>query len=256
LSDPLPAAVRRALLVDDEDAILFAVGEFLRAHGLEVDTASTLESALDHLAAHAYSIVVADLRLSEGDDDGLEVVRQAGTTKVILLTAWASEDVEADAYRAGAVAVMEKPCDLRQLLNRINQLTGFTLDPAPPPNVPPEDWRRLPDCVDDRALFFVDPTGRIASWNTGARSLFGWHAEEVVGRELSSLAAGVRDIDWMERLLDVAARTDRTSRNGWIARKDDEPVRVRAIAVAMRDGSDAITTFAIVASVVPAPRGD
>jgi CheY-like chemotaxis protein len=72
---------KRILLVEDEPEIGDMLALFLRGVGYAVDVARTLAQGrawLDGLAA--YSLVIADLRLPDGD--GLEVVDRAATLGV------------------------------------------------------------------------------------------------------------------------------------------------------------------------------
>ncbi len=39
--------------------------------------------------------------------------------------------------------------------------------------------------VRDYALFVLDPTGRIMSWNAGAQRIKGYEPEEIIGRHFS-----------------------------------------------------------------------
>ena len=45
--------------------------------------------------------------------------------------------------------------------------------------------RLLVGDVEDYAIFLLDPTGRVASWNTGARRIKGYERSEIVGRHFS-----------------------------------------------------------------------
>ena len=51
------------LIVDDEETILFAMGQYIMAQGCTVDTARELEEAQALLSNIRYHLVVADLRL-------------------------------------------------------------------------------------------------------------------------------------------------------------------------------------------------
>src|SRR5690242_4931843 len=41
------------------------------------------------------------------------------------------------------------------------------------------------ESVRDYAIYMLDPTGRIVSWNTGAQNIKGYSQEEVIGRHFS-----------------------------------------------------------------------
>src|SRR5512138_2620912 len=46
--------------------------------------------------------------------------------------------------------------------------------------------RAIVGSVRDYAIFALDATGRVASWNPGAEAIKGWRAEEIVGRHFST----------------------------------------------------------------------
>ena len=46
-------------------------------------------------------------------------------------------------------------------------------------------FRLLVESVSDYAIYLLDPTGRVASWNAGAERIKGYAAAEVMGRHFS-----------------------------------------------------------------------
>ncbi|NMG68444.1 PAS domain S-box protein, partial [Azoarcus indigens] len=53
-------------------------------------------------------------------------------------------------------------------------------------HVPVEErYRTLVDAIQDYAIFLLDPTGHIASWNAGAQRSKGYHADEIIGQHFS-----------------------------------------------------------------------
>jgi PAS domain S-box-containing protein len=48
-----------------------------------------------------------------------------------------------------------------------------------------ERFRLLVAGIQDYAVYMLDPDGRVASWNQGARRLKGWEKEEIIGRHFS-----------------------------------------------------------------------
>ena len=108
------------LVVDDEESILFAMGEYFRLRGCEVDCAREAEEAEALLAHRHYSAVVADLRLTGSyGTEGLQLVsdvcRRSRGTRVVLLTAHGSREIEAEALRRGADALLHKPQPLAEV---------------------------------------------------------------------------------------------------------------------------------------------
>jgi PAS domain S-box-containing protein len=89
------------------------------------------------------------------------------------------------------------------------------------PRAPEDRFDIVVESVKDYAIFLLDSEGHIATWNTGARLIKGYTAEEVIGKHISifytpeDLAAGKP-----QRLLDVALREGRVEDIGWRVRKD------------------------------------
>jgi CheY-like chemotaxis protein len=116
---PKPPA-HRILLVDDEEAILLPIARYFRGLGCVVETAQEPEEAIALLRHRPYDLVLLDLRLTKfGTADGLDVLRdlreRVQPTSVIVLSAHISAEVEEEAIRLGASAVLRKPQNLPDL---------------------------------------------------------------------------------------------------------------------------------------------
>jgi len=113
---PLP----RLLVVDDEESICLL-------HGYRVDTASELEEAEKLLGATNYMVVIQDLRLTmTTNHDGLDMIRlireHNPQTRIIVLTAYGSAEIEDEARRCGADAFLRKPKPLSQVAQVVQGL--------------------------------------------------------------------------------------------------------------------------------------
>jgi PAS domain S-box-containing protein len=97
-------------------------------------------------------------------------------------------------------------------------------------------YHLLVSSVRDYAIFALDPTGHIVSWNAGAKRIKGYEAKEVIGRHFSlfyppeDVAAG--KTIWE---LEVAAREGRVEDEGWRVRKDGTRFWANVIITALRD---------------------
>src|SRR5487761_1563731 len=108
------------LLIDDEPAILRALGIGLRARGYQVHPARTGAEGLDAAVRHRPEVVVLDLRLP--DMDGIEVCRQLRQwteVPVLVLSAHGEEDRKVAALDAGADDFVTKPFGMAELEARI-----------------------------------------------------------------------------------------------------------------------------------------
>jgi PAS domain S-box-containing protein len=84
-----------------------------------------------------------------------------------------------------------------------------------------ESFRLLVQSVTDYAIFLLDPSGRIVSWNAGAERIKGYRPEEIVGQHFSVFyppedrAAGKPG-----RELETATAKGSVEDEGWRVRKD------------------------------------
>ena len=84
-----------------------------------------------------------------------------------------------------------------------------------------ERSRLLVEGVEDYAIFMLDKSGRVSSWNAGAQRIKGYSAEEIVGAHLSKFYSPEdRAAGRPEQELEMAARTGRAEAEGWRIRKD------------------------------------
>ena len=112
--------VKRLLVVDDEETILFAIDRYFTRIGFKVDCARELEEAEALATCTSYDLVIADLSLSEnGSTEGLEIIRyvrrNCPTARVILLTAHGSPVAEKEAFRRGVDVFLHKPKPLAEI---------------------------------------------------------------------------------------------------------------------------------------------
>ena len=120
-------ALKKILIVDDEPTILLTLSYALRSKDVDVITASRLEPAEDALKKHTFDLVIADIRMSGMlGEEGLELLtyikRNWPGTKVIIMTAHGTDEVRQDAYDRGAVHYYQKPVDIRELMQKIEEL--------------------------------------------------------------------------------------------------------------------------------------
>lgn len=82
-------------------------------------------------------------------------------------------------------------------------------------------FRLLVEHVRDYAIFLLDPSGRVMTWNEGAERIKGYRAEEIVGRHFSLFySADDRARGRPEEVLRLAQTEGSHSEEGWRLRKD------------------------------------
>ncbi len=117
----------RILIVDDEPTILLTLSYALRSNAVEVVTAGRLEQAEAALQKAAFDLVIADVRMSGMlGVEGLELLtyikRYWPRTKVIVMTAHGSDEVQQDAAARGADRYFTKPVDIKDLMRTIAEM--------------------------------------------------------------------------------------------------------------------------------------
>jgi PAS domain S-box-containing protein len=84
-----------------------------------------------------------------------------------------------------------------------------------------ERFRMLVEAVEDYAIFMLDPTGHIVSWNSGAQRSKLYTAEEIIGQHFRVFyPPEVAERGHPEYELEVALREGHYEEEGWRVRKD------------------------------------
>ncbi len=124
--------------------------------------------------------------------------------------------------------------------------TPGDLNPSDTPSPQREDsFRLLVESVRDYAIFLLDPQGRVASWNAGARRIKGYTAEEIIGSHFSRFyPADAIARGWPEHELEVARQEGRFEDEGWRLRKDGSRFWANVVITALRDESGELRGFA------------
>ncbi|MCC7476747.1 MAG: sigma-54-dependent Fis family transcriptional regulator [Pirellulales bacterium] len=111
------------LLVDDDRQVLESMSDWLRAQGFELEASSGYSDALGRLRHKAYDLVLADVRLHDGD--GFDLLEQCRRNwpgiQVVLMTGYGSPDGAIEAIRAGAFDYITKPLIDNELLMTIER---------------------------------------------------------------------------------------------------------------------------------------
>ncbi|WP_407935842.1 PAS domain S-box protein [Cupriavidus necator] len=108
-----------------------------------------------------------------------------------------------------------------------------------------ETLRLLVEGVKDYAIFLLDPTGHIISWNSGASYIKGYRRDEIIGRHFS-LFYPAEDVASGKpaRHLERARRAGRVEDEGWRVRKDGSLFWANVTLTAVYDESRSLFGFA------------
>ncbi len=82
-------------------------------------------------------------------------------------------------------------------------------------------YRLLVEAITDYAIYMLDPTGIITSWNPGAQRFKGYAADEIIGQHFSRFyTAEDRATELPARALHTARNEGKFESEGWRVRKD------------------------------------
>jgi two-component system response regulator PilR (NtrC family) len=169
-----PDAPFSLLVIDDEPDLRTLYELTLLREGYEVETAGSVEEALQMLKERSYSAVISDMRLPDGS--GLDILAQleadARREKAIVITAYGSAENAVEALKAGAFDYLTKPVDLRQFRLVVAAALGKA-PPAPPTVVPANLPRAAGETAEAQGTGASDAPQRAAPQNAALKRLSG-----------------------------------------------------------------------------------
>lgn len=107
------------------------------------------------------------------------------------------------------------------------------------------EFKTLVGGVTDYALYMLDPTGVVSSWNSGGQRIKGYSAEEIIGQHFSRFytpedRAGGKPA----RALKIAVDTGHYEEEGWRVRKDGSFFWASVVIDAIRNDAGELIGFA------------
>jgi DNA-binding NtrC family response regulator len=114
------------LLVDDEAPFLETMTKRLEKRNLDVKTALSGQSALETLGKNpGIDVIILDVKMP--GMDGIETLRKIKSgyplSEVIMLTAHATVESAIEGMKLGAFDYLMKPCDMDQLMGKVQEAT-------------------------------------------------------------------------------------------------------------------------------------
>lgn len=166
---------KRILIVDDEETVLTILKSSLHALGsdYQVTTATNGKDALEQIRKGTFDLIVTDYLMPEMD--GLELTAAARAiqpdTRVVMITAYGSTQIEVEAHRLRVYRYLNKPLDITAFRQVIRDALN-----APPFEVmggaafSEETYQEINRCLDDllletssRCVFLGDCSGSVVA---------------------------------------------------------------------------------------------
>ena len=104
-------ALKPILIVDDEPIVRESLRDWLQDAGYKVMTAETGEQALEMIGKQDFSVLILDIRLPGRTGIAVlkEIKEKKPDTKAIIITAYPTSDLTAEALKLGAMDCLVKP---------------------------------------------------------------------------------------------------------------------------------------------------
>lgn len=108
-----------------------------------------------------------------------------------------------------------------------------------------ERYRSLVDAIRDYAIFLLDPTGHVASWNAGAERIKGYRADEIIGQHFSVFyPSDAQQRGYPAEELARAVTLGRWEDEGWRIRRDGSRFWANVVITPLRDREGMLVGFA------------
>ena len=105
--------------------------------------------------------------------------------------------------------------------------------------------RVLVDAITDYAIYMLDPSGVVTSWNIGAERIKGYAAGEIIGRHFSQFYTEEDRAQGLpERVLATSAREGKFEGEGWRVRKDGSQFWAHVVVDPIRNSQGQLIGFA------------
>jgi len=120
--------LKKVLIVDDEETLTWSMARSLSKDkdNYEVLIANNGREALNFLEKNKIDLVISDIRMPDinGLDLLVRIKKEYPQTKVIIMTAYGSADVQKEANQRGSLYYVEKPFEISDLRRIIIDLIG------------------------------------------------------------------------------------------------------------------------------------
>jgi PAS domain S-box-containing protein len=239
----MPASVSnqqvRVLHLEDCENDQILVRAMTQADGLEcqfvtVQTRPDFELALRN---HEFDLIISDYSMPSFDGlSGLAVARELSPkTPFIFFSGTIGEESAVESLKNGAVdyVIKQRP---QRLVPAIRQALRSASERAQLRRME-ERNREQAELLDKAtdAILVCDPDNRIVYWNQSAERIYGWTADEIIGKDITQVLFHGKPSPQIEEMFEVVQ-----TRGDWTGElqeftKDNKPILVEGRATLIRD---------------------
>jgi len=115
--------VLKILYVDDDPNMQKLIELFMRKSKYQLDSAKNGRTALKLLASNTYDLIITDIQMPELDGLSLidEIKKKKIEAPVVIVSAFGQENISQKALKKGAVKILHKPFESKQLFDVIEK---------------------------------------------------------------------------------------------------------------------------------------
>ena len=116
----------RILIIEDDEEMRALLKDSLLEEGIEFDSAGNGSDAIRKLSEEPFDLVITDIRMPglTGLDILPGIKKLQPETRVIVITAFGSEEVRRKSFDRGAAAYFEKPINMNRLKTLIQEMVS------------------------------------------------------------------------------------------------------------------------------------
>ena len=207
----------KILVVDDEATITTQLEERLVHMGYEVvGSAASGAEAVEKAREKRPELILMDI-VMPGKLDGIEaarVIKNELDIPVVFLTAYGDDRFIQRAKGVEPYGYIIKPYQEGGLRASI-EIALYNREIIKQLKTSEKDWRHLAENFEE-AVFLSDGQGKIFFWNRGAEDIFGYSADEAIGKKLTELISEGTDKRIQEELQRLLTTGESNLAGEWV----------------------------------------
>ena len=116
----------KILIVDDSKEFCMSMADILEAKGYGVESENSGEAAIAKVKEKSFDVILMDIKMPvmNGVEAFKHIKKISPKTAVIMITAYALEDLIKEALHEGAFGVLQKPIEIEKLIEQIELANG------------------------------------------------------------------------------------------------------------------------------------
>ena len=244
----------RVLVVEDENIVALDIERGLKRLGYDVSAVvNNGKDAIREVSTNPPDLILMDIQI-QGNIDGIETageIHKHFNVPVVFLTAYADEATLQRAKAVEPYGYLLKPFDETELhtavevvLQKHKSIRIKETQSQEALLLSEARFKLFVDSNKDYALYMLDKSGNVMSWNAGAERIKGYDSSEVIGKNFRAFYTEEdRKNGKPEHELEIAASTGKYEGENWQVRKDGSKLWASVIITALKDAHNQLQGF-------------